>query len=639
MKLLLPLIAVSLVCTAAALTEAPSAPTYRALYDQRLRALADDHHELITSTDAADISTMEGSRSVLEAIEHARRSMKAADLWTRYLDPLSYKRINGPLPVEWETEVFEKYERPYKRDGAGLTLAALYLEEPNANKDSLLQLVNASLVALGSYSADSITKALETHDHFFLCNRLFLLNLAAIYTTAFECPDTAQVVPELRAILASTEAVYDAFNTSFPATPLTQEYMERYRATIAFARSQSSSFVGFDRYTFLREHVCGLFALNQVFITNYHVHSRSYMDYSLTKSARSLFGKDLYTGQDAKGVFRRVTDPDVLMDIDHLGKSLFFDPLLSHNNQRSCASCHRADMCFTDTTRSTAAAFDHLGSLPRNTPSLVNADFNHLLMQDGKHISLQAQGRDVITNAIELGSDEAEVMRKVLSCPDYRNGFKALLPFTPQEPTLTLEHILSAITLYYTKFSTHRSPFDEAMDGQRELDVEARAGFNVFMGKAQCATCHFPPQFNGVKPPYIGSEFEVIGVPQDHLSAALSSDVGRFGINPAKETKNAFRTGGLRNIARTAPYMHNGAFRTLTEVIDFYDAGGGAGHGLDVPNQTLSSDSLHLTPQEKRQLEVFLRSLNEDLPIESPPTLLPASKSKELNPRKPGGEY
>jgi cytochrome c peroxidase len=159
------------------------------------------------------------------------------------------------------------------------------------------------------------------------------------------------------------------------------------------------------------------------------------------------------------------------------------------------------------------------------------------------------------------------------------------------------------------------------------------------MSKAQCATCHFVPQFNGVKPPFVGSEFEVLGVPADTSFKQLSPDKGRYEVNPAVETMNAFRTGSLRNAEHTAPYMHNGVFRTMKEVIDFYDAGGGAGKGLTVPNQTLSSDSLHLTQTEKENLIQFLQTLNEKILFEAPPEKLPLSKNKNLNSRKVGGEY
>ena len=120
------------------------------------------------------------------------------------------------------------------------------------------------------------------------------------------------------------------------------------------------------------------------------------------------------------------------------------------------------------------------------------------------------------------------------------------------------------------------------MNGAGIVPPEVRRGFNLFMSKAQCGTCHFVPQFNGVKPPFTGSEFEVIGVPEDTSYRAISKDKGRYNVNPAAEMMNAFRTGSLRNTDRTAPFMHNGIFRTMDEVIDFYDAGGGSGKGMKI---------------------------------------------------------
>ena len=159
------------------------------------------------------------------------------------------------------------------------------------------------------------------------------------------------------------------------------------------------------------------------------------------------------------------------------------------------------------------------------------------------------------------------------------------------------------------------------------------------MSKAQCGTCHFVPQFNGVKPPYTGSEFEVIGVPEDSSYKRLSPDKGRYEINPVKEMMNAFRTGTVRNAAHTRPYMHNGAFQTLDQVIDLYNEGGGVGKKLAVENQTLSSDPLNLTQEEKNNLLAFIQSLNENIIFEDPPSALPVSSDKKLNKRKVGGEY
>jgi cytochrome c peroxidase len=131
------------------------------------------------------------------------------------------------------------------------------------------------------------------------------------------------------------------------------------------------------------------------------------------------------------------------------------------------------------------------------------------------------------------------------------------------------------------------------------------------MGKAKCGTCHYMPLFNGTLPPkYFASDAEVIGVPASPADTAIDPDPGWFNIIRIASFKHAFKIPTVRNAARTAPYMHNGVFATLEDVMDFYNDGGGAGHGLRVANQTLSSDSLHLTQTEIKEVIAFIKSLN-----------------------------
>jgi len=608
-------------------------------YYEKLNGFKNETNQLLKIIENSNLSLETDVELILDKIKLTRNKLKGIDIWLRYLDPLAYKKINGPLPVEWETEVFEKWEKPYKREGAGLTLAQIYLEENPIDKQYLYSLINSTLVATQSYYADSVTENLNTHSHFFLSNRLYLLNLAAIYTSGFECPDAVNVIPELQLMLTEVNSIYKNFNESFSETPFSPEYISLYENTIDFVKSQPKNNHQFDHYTFIKDYINPLFILNQQFIRNFKVSTKSLVDYSLNKQTNSIFDKSLYFGQNVKGVYLRVNDDKTLNEISEVGRLLFYDPILSANNKRSCASCHKSSNYFTDTIGKTSLQFDGVNFLPRNTPSLINAEFNHLLMLDGKHISLQNQGKDVITNPIELGSSEKEVLLKILSCNDYKKTFSNLLKYTPQEKEITIEHITSAITFYFSKFSKHNSPFDNAMNNKANLDKMSHQGFNVFMSKAQCATCHFVPQFNGIKPPYVGSEFEVLGVPSDTSYSLLSKDNGRFGINPADETLNAFRTGSLRNIQFTKPYMHNGIFNNLMEVVEFYNGGGGAGRGLKVSNQTLSSDSLKLNIIEKNQLIAFMNSLSEDIPFEDLPLKLPLSKIKSLNTRKVGGDY
>jgi cytochrome c peroxidase len=550
------LVGVSLVCSFA--FDRNESPAFMEQYFSSLARVQSSYALLLQSLQGKDPVADKGE--LLAKIQQVRQELKPMDFWWRYLEPNQYRLLNGPLPVEWETEVFEKFEQPYRREGAGLTLAAIYLDEEDAGTDSLRRLLQKSITALQTFSADSITQQLAQFSTFYLCNRLYLLNLAAIYTTGFECPDTTQVVPELRTLLKGVQHIYGQYNAAFPQKALPPAYLKLYDSGIAFADAQPAQFSAFDRFQFIRDFVNPLFALNQELIREYRVVSRSLVDYSLSKKAVSIFSKDLYRAQDAKGIYRHLEDTALLETVAGLGRLLFYDPLLSGNNERSCASCHKPTEFFTDTGVSTAFEFNHTGTLPRNTPSLLNAGLNQLLMLDGRHYNLQQQAAAVLVHEKEMNCASENLLQKVLSCDTYKQTLKKLLPYTPTEKEIGLEHLTSALSYYYTQFSRYDAPFDRAMNGRQQLPVKVIEGFNLFMGKAQCGTCHFVPQFNGVKPPYTGSEFEVLGVPADKDFQHLSKDVGRYGVWPVAEMKQAFRTGTVRNVMHTAPICTTGCF-------------------------------------------------------------------------------
>ncbi|MBK8484477.1 MAG: cytochrome C peroxidase [Saprospiraceae bacterium] len=585
-----------------------------------------------------DVSSEEGKLRVLNYLNETRIYVKNADFWLRYLEPIVYKKINGPLPVEWENEVFEKFEKPYKREGAGLSLAAVYMEEPNFEKDSLIRLIDLAMESCIPYKQDSITRFFKNHHAFFLANRLFLLNLAALYTTGFECPDSERILPELKAMLTHVSMINSAYNETFQDYPLGEMYLKRFKKLETYIASQHQDINRFNHYNFIKDFVNLLFAMNQEMIRKYKIVSENFNDFSLNNKASSIFDKFLYEGQDTKGIYRGIKNDSLLSEIRAFGKLLFYDPILSKNNKRSCVSCHKPKEFFTDTSVTSSLEFDQHTLLSRNTPTLLNADANHLLMLDGKHIDLFGQFKDVIANPKELASTEKEILKKILSCHEYKERLKQFADWTNSKE-ITFEHISASVILYFSQFSKYTAPFDDAMNNKSILNTQVIDGFNLFMGKAACGTCHFVPLFNGVKPPYIGSEFEVLGVPQTKDFKALSVDQGRYLINPAKETKHAFRTGNLKNIMKTKPFMHNGVFKSMEEVIEFYDAGGGVGKGFQLKNQTLSSDSLKLSDTEKIQLIQFMESLTENIIFDEPPAALPKSKIKALNQRKVGGEY
>jgi cytochrome c peroxidase len=174
---------------------------YSSLYDKSISGLERKLNELYRVIYQSDLNSEAGRKAVYNEVYICRKALKKTDLWTRYFEPNAYRALNGPLPVEWETEVFEKFEKPYKRQGYGLTLIENSLDSGIKDKEVFKNLILPSIKVIEVYRADSVTKNLNTFDHFFLANRLFLLNLAAIYTTGFECPNNDSIIPELRAMI------------------------------------------------------------------------------------------------------------------------------------------------------------------------------------------------------------------------------------------------------------------------------------------------------------------------------------------------------------------------------------------------------------------------------------------------------
>lgn len=608
-------------------------------YSGSLTTLSTRWQTLIHSVESLEKLDTDNIQEIRDSIHQLRLSLKRVDFWLRYLDPLLYKKLNAPLPVEWEVEVFEKFESPYRRDGSGLILAELYLDEPDANKQDLLNLLRPGVEALSGFLSDSLKKTVNTTECFYFSNRLFILNLAAIYTTGFECPNQNQIVPELIAMLRAHRFNCTLFNAQFPEHQISPEYLHVFNGCIEFVENQGADYSQFDHYTFIERYVNKLYQINAKQIKSLKLRSGSMVDYSLNNNSESIFSKNLFVAQARYGLFSGVSDKQVLKEIEETGRFLFSDPLLSGNGKRSCASCHKPDQFFTDTTRRTPTAFNPSNLVTRNTPSLLNIFHNHLLLADGKHYQIEEQILGVIYNPNEMGNTAEGLLRNIASSKYYRERFEKFARYTPAYPKLSARHVASAIMVYLSDYSDFESPFDRAINGSFALSKAVKDGFNVFMGKAQCATCHFVPLFNGVKPPYTGSEFEVIGVPADSTAKHLSEDIGRYTVHQADEMKNAFRTGTVRNAARTMPYMHNGVFNTLDQVIQFYNHGGGIGHGLAVTNQTLSSDSLHLSPNELSNLKAFIVALNEDGFIQEPPKTLPQSHLKSYKNRVVGGNY
>lgn len=293
-----------------------------------------------------------------------------------------------------------------------------------------------------------------------------------------------------------------------------------------------------------------------------------------------------------------------------LGKRLFFDNALSGTGTRSCASCHQPQKAFTDGLTSSTSI--HGGApLPRNTPTLLNAALQASLFYDLRAATLEDQIDDVVSNKDEMHGSMAHVAEKLSRDSAYREQFAKAFHRNENQPIDTLE-VMNAVASYVRSLARRNSRFDAYMRGdEKALNPQEVKGFNLFMGKAKCATCHYLPLFNGTAPPkYFLSDAEVIGVPVRGGESRIDPDPGWYDIVKVPAFRHAFKTPTLRNAAQTAPYMHNGVFKTLEEVMEFYNSGGGIGTGLTVNNQTLSADSLHLSDQEISEIVDFIKSLD-----------------------------
>ncbi len=286
---------------------------------------------------------------------------------------------------------------------------------------------------------------------------------------------------------------------------------------------------------------------------------------------------------------------------------------------------------------------DEKGTVLRNSPSLINAAFQQEYFYDHRASSLEQQIDHVIFNPKEFGGDFANIITKLNQSKAYKTLFAQAFPAYPTEDPIQVKTIQNSIAAYVRSLVALNSPFDKYMRNESvQLAADAKKGYNLFMGKAMCGTCHFAPLFNGSVPPkYMDTESEVLGMLSgfDTIHPKLDTDEGRrLEINSPLMAK-AFKTSSVRNVKLTAPYMHNGAFKTLEEVVHFYNHGGGAGLGLEVPNQTLPADKLKLTKQEISYLVTFMESLTDTVGTTVRPHALPVFPEGKYRVRKVGGEY
>lgn len=278
-----------------------------------------------------------------------------------------------------------------------------------------------------------------------------------------------------------------------------------------------------------------------------------------------------------------------------LGEMLFFESKLSASRKISCASCHIPEHGFADTGALSMGVGGRVGT--RNTPSCTNMTDRPYLFFDGRAATIEEQVKFPIEDKNEMGIPIADVVKRLNKDKEYTFLFKSIFNEPPTEDNLKI-----AIAAFERTLETTHTPFDRYMNGDTTaISLSAERGRDLFMGtKAKCFDCHFSPDFTG-------DEFRNIGL----YDGMKFRDEGRAVISKDKADIGKFKVPGLRNVAVTAPYMHNGMFRTLRQVIEYYDDPYKVvPHPINI--DTLLQQPLHLTEQEMQDLENFLHTLTDD---------------------------
>lgn len=291
-------------------------------------------------------------------------------------------------------------------------------------------------------------------------------------------------------------------------------------------------------------------------------------------------------------------------EVVELGRLLFFDPILSTDNTLSCASCHHPDLGFADGLPKAQGTGGQ--ALERNTPTLWNVAYANHLFWDGREQTLEEQMLAPLSHPAEMAvNDPAEMVAELQAIPEYVSLFEAA--FGSGE-AITLERVQQAVAAFERTLISEDSPFDRYAAGDIEaLSPQQRRGLALFRsGATRCFECHAAPTF-------ATDTFRVVGVP--------SGDPGRAAID-STIPEGAFKVPTLRNVALTAPYMHDGSLATLEEVIDFYADGGGRAHGITNVDPFVSG--FDLTGQEKMDLVAFLYALTDESKLPDIPTSVPS---------------
>jgi len=553
-------------------------------------------------------------------LKTARTLYKMVEFYLESYESDRVKYLNG-APLPW-VEFVGGGTDAHRPHGLQVIEEMIFEEEPDfeALEEECIFLLNETEVFRNIISVNPISNA-----GIFLGLRYSLIRMESLGLPGFDCPVTMQVAEETYASLFTIDKVLEIYLRHYSDHEVSKE-IQNARKIIAKANAYLKPKEGFlefeeiDRLMFIKQY---LQPLSQSVINTFESIKEEATTYvrvfryitHINANVSNIYDPGFlnpvaFAGKNYYGINQNETATPELI---RLGEKLFKDPRLSGDNKMSCATCHDPKKAFSDgLVKSVTNLADIFQA--RNTPSIVYSTFQGRQFTDLRSKTLEDQMSHVILNHEEFNTSYPDIIAKLSEDSTLVSDFKSVFPKEAKRP-VTDWTISKSIAAYVRSLARFNSPFDAYMRGETsEIAPEIKRGFNLFMGKAKCGTCHFAPTFYGTVPPFFReSESEVLGVLHqwDTLNPVLTLDSGRYHTQANPIYITSHKTSTIRNVELTAPYMHNGAYPDLETVLDFYNRGGGAGMGLKIDNQTLDDAPLNLTQQEISDIIAFMKSLTD----------------------------
>ncbi len=558
----------------------------------KLEKLYKEH--LVMAYRYLDSITIENSTtSNKEYYVNSRTHFKKSEPILAYAEKENYKSLNAPnlLRIQEEDATDIKINQP---------IGYQVIEENLLSKttDTLLLTRALSVTSNRLKLIHNNTQLQFKNHHVLWLLKDAIVRTATVGLSNFDSPVLGMSLEESAHSIQTLKNIISIYGSNFKDKNLLKQWHNELHSTI---KALNTDFDTFNRYDFIKNHTNN--QLHLLVKTQKDWKVKFPFELALKNDITSLFSTNTFN----IGHFSDYRNDTIhLQTKTKLGKALFNDKRLSINNSMSCATCHIQEKAFTDGKR----IFNK--HQKRNTPTLTYASFQKSFFFDNRAGSLEGQIVGVVTNHNEFNADLVHITNVIKNDKNYAVAFDSL--YTRGATDMNIRHAMAS---YVRSLSPFNSKFDKNINQiETTLTDQEIKGFNLFMGKAACATCHFPPLFNGTVPPYFNeSELEIIGVPETKNNKKLDDDLGRYYLFKTEQRKGAFKTPTIRNIALTAPYMHNGVYDTLEEVIDFYNKGGGVGLGFNVPHQTLPFEDLDLSINEQKTIIAFMKTLTDNTSV------------------------